>query len=101
MYAIRSYYVVNKNLIEALALLLLFVLKEKGWGLYALQLFSKKKKEESDEEKSTDHARREVLKSLATLPALGVLGLGAFNETRKFGVDTLSGATIKIGGAVV
>jgi len=94
-----SLYIVNKNLIEALALLLLFVLKEKGWGLYALQLFSKKKTEEADEEKSTDHSRREVLKNLATIPALGVLGLGAFNETRKFGVDTLSGATIKIGGA--
>ncbi len=93
-----SLYIVNKNMIEALALLLIFVLKEKGWGFYALPLFSKKKTEESDKEISTDHSRRDVLKNLATIPALGVLGLGAFNETRKFGVDTLSGATVKIGG---
>uniref|UniRef100_UPI003564591C hypothetical protein n=1 Tax=Draconibacterium sp. TaxID=1965318 RepID=UPI003564591C len=40
-----------------------------------------------------------ALKNLATIPALGFLGLGAFNETQKYGVDTLSGATIKVGGA--
>jgi uncharacterized membrane protein YphA (DoxX/SURF4 family) len=92
-----SLYIVNKNVIEALALLVLLVLKEKGWGLYALNIFSKKK--EASEESSSVKSRREALKNLATIPALGVLGLGAFNETQKFGVDTLSGATIKVGGA--
>nr|WP_321354136.1 DoxX family membrane protein [uncultured Draconibacterium sp.] len=92
-----SLYIVNKNVIEALALLVLLVLKEKGWGLYALLVFSKKK--EMEEESSSVKSRREALKNLATIPALGVLGLGAFNETQKFGVDTLSGATIKVGGA--
>ncbi|WP_321370318.1 DoxX family membrane protein [uncultured Draconibacterium sp.] len=92
-----SLYIVNKNVIEALALLVLFVLKEKGWGLYALPVFSKKK--ESGDGSSSVKSRREALKNLATIPALGVLGLGAFNETQKFGVDTLSGATIKVGGA--
>ena len=92
-----SLYIVNKNVIEALALLVLFVLKEKGWGLYTLPVLSKKK--EGGEESSSVKSRREALKNLATIPALGVLGLGVFNETQKFGVDTLSGATIKVGGA--
>ncbi|MDB4584196.1 DoxX family protein [Draconibacterium sp.] len=93
-------YIVNKNLIESLALVVLIFLKDKGYGFYALKMFSiKKKTEEISDDKQPDNSRREVLKNLATLPALGVLGLGAFRETQRFGVDTLSGATIQIGGA--
>jgi len=93
-------YIVNKNLIEALALVVFIFLKDKGYGLYATQLFSfKKRTEGKSEENEPDNSRREALKNLATLPALGVLGLGAFRETQRYGVDTLSGATIQIGGA--
>lgn len=93
-------YIVNKNLIEALALLILLLLKEKGYGLYALKVFSFKKKNEAEKEAATppNNSRREALKNLATLPALGILGIGAFADSRKYGVDTLSGATIQIGG---
>lgn len=94
-----SLYIVNKNLLEALALLVLLFLNDKGWGLYALTTFSKKKAAEVSADNSTpDNSRREALKNLATIPALGILGLGAFRESQKFGIDTLSGATIKIGG---
>ncbi len=94
-------YIVNKNLIEALALIVLLFIKEKGYGLYALKLFSAKKKDAAVDIKpeTTDNSRREALKNLATIPALGVLGLGAFRDSQKFGIDTLSGATIQIGGA--
>ncbi|HSM47273.1 MAG TPA: hypothetical protein VK872_05615 [Draconibacterium sp.] len=95
-------YIVNKNLIETLALLVIFLIKEKGYGLYAHQWFQLKKRtsETSEPEKSTNlHSRREALKNLATIPALGVIGLGAFREASEYGVDTLSGATIQIGGA--
>ena len=92
-----SLYVVNKNLIEALALVVFVFLNDKGWGIYALPVFSRKKAEPKQD--GTDNSRRLALKNLATIPALGVLGLGAFRETQKFGVDTLSGATVKIGGA--
>lgn len=93
-------YLVNKNLIEALALVVLLFIKEKGHGIYALKIFvSKKKTEDSDEEKTPVNSRREALKNLATIPALGVLGFGAFRDSQQFGVDTLSGATIQIGGA--
>ena len=91
-------YIVNKNLIEALVMLTLFFIHEKGWGLYGLKIFSVQKKEKEDEPASADTSRREVLKNLATIPALGVLGLGALSDHRNFGVDTLSGATIQIGG---
>jgi uncharacterized membrane protein YphA (DoxX/SURF4 family) len=92
-------YIVNKNLIESLALVVILYLDEKGYGLHALNMFSFKKKKRIEEDEAPDNSRREVLKNLATLPALGVLGLGALNDNRKYGVDTLSGATIKIGAA--
>jgi len=95
-------YIVNKNLIESLALAVLFFMKEKGFGIEALGLFSGKRKPADDngtEEEKSGNSRREVLKNLATLPALGIIGWGAFRDSQKFGVDTLSGATIQIGGA--
>jgi len=97
-----SLYIVNKNMIEALALLLLIFLKEKGWGLYALPIFYKRKESGPITEiGDPGNSRRDALKNLAAIPALGILGLGAFRESQKFGVDTLSGATIKIGGASI
>jgi uncharacterized membrane protein YphA (DoxX/SURF4 family) len=95
-------YIVNKNLIESLALLVIFLIKEKGYGIYAHPWFQLKKKAKASTETETQtavHSRREALKNLATIPALGVIGLGAFRETSEYGVDTLSGATIQIGGA--
>jgi uncharacterized membrane protein YphA (DoxX/SURF4 family) len=96
-----SLFIVNKNLIEALALTVLLFMKEKGYGLYALKIFNSKRKNtgEGKESSEPDNSRREALKNLATIPALGVLGFGAFKEMQTFGVDTLSGATIQIGGA--
>ncbi len=96
-----SLYIVNKNMIEALALALLLFLKEKGWGLYALSIFSRKKKENEPIVEIGDpgNSRRDAIKNMAAIPALGILGFGALRETQKFGVDTLSGATIKVGGA--
>ena len=95
-------YLVNKNVIESFALVTLLFFKEKGYGLYALKIFSiKKSTTEKSEEENTDNvnSRREVLKNLATLPALGIIGWGAFRDSQKYGIDTLSGATIQIGEA--
>ena len=93
-------YIVNKNFIEAFALAVLLVMNEKGYGLYRLKIFSKKTAEnETTETGAPDTSRREALKNLAAIPALGVLGVGAFIEKSKYGVDTLSGATIQVGGA--
>jgi uncharacterized membrane protein YphA (DoxX/SURF4 family) len=95
-------YIVNKNLIEALALVVICLIKEKGYGIYALPWVQLKKKSKSSNETDNQTAvnsRREALKNLATIPALGVIGFGAFRDSQQFGVDTLSGATIQIGGA--
>lgn len=95
-------FIVNRNMIEALSLLTLFFLKGRGYGIYALPYFYPKKKmkpERVPEEKERISSRREALKNLATLPALGVLGWGAISNYEKYGVDTLSGATIQVGGA--
>jgi len=97
-----SYYIVNPNFIESVALLLLFFMKEKGYGIYAFKdAFGRKKGREepwADNKEAILHSRREVLKNLATLPALGFIGWGAF-DNRKYGIDTLSGATIQIGAS--
>ena len=95
-------FIVNKNFIEALTLIMLLFIKEKGYGLYALKWFSHKKTTSSrDKDENIDQAnsRREVLKNLATLPALGIIGWGAFRDNKKYGVDALSGATIQVGAA--
>ena len=39
-------FIVNKNLIEALALMIIVLLKEKGYGIYALPIFKKNAKGE-------------------------------------------------------
>ncbi|WP_340112196.1 DoxX family protein [Maribellus mangrovi] len=90
-------YIVNRNLLEALALLYFIFVTEKGWGIYALVRAGKRNKEEGDSVDASQ-SRREALKNLATIPALGVLGFGAFQDQKTFGVDTLSGATIQVGG---
>ncbi len=97
-----SLFLVNKNLIEAIALLGILLMKEKGYGIYALPWFQPgavSSEEPAPANPQIAHSRREALKNLATLPALGIIGLGAFRESREFGVDTLSGATIQVGGA--
>lgn len=93
-------FIVNKNLIEAFVLVLLAFPGEKGFGLHVIYQRLKRKIYHPKEEQQTVSAdsRREVLKNLATLPALGLMGWGAFHN-HDFGVDTLSGATIKVGGA--
>jgi uncharacterized membrane protein YphA (DoxX/SURF4 family) len=107
-------YIVNRIFIEALALMVLIFTKEKGYGLYAIS-FSIFKKQPSgggdadarDMPNSSAEAvvdpgdmpnsRREMLKNMATVPALGLVGWGAFRESQKYGPDALSGATIQVG----
>jgi uncharacterized membrane protein YphA (DoxX/SURF4 family) len=93
-------YIVNRIFIEALALMVLIFTKEKGYGLYALtySMFNKEPPVEEDAAAlEIPNSRREMLKNLATVPALGLVGWGAFRESQKYGIDTLSGATIQVG----
>ena len=93
-------FIVNKNLIEALALITIAFLWDKGYGIYALwNPSSEQNKVVPEPVHQPVHSRREAIKNLATLPAVGVLGWGAFHENHKYGMDTLSGATIQVGAA--
>lgn len=95
-------FIVNRNLIEALALFTLLFIHEKGFGIYALKIFKKETKPEGTAETTETqpgNSRREALKNLTVIPALGIMGWGAFRDAHQFGVDTLSGATVQIGGA--
>ena len=96
-------YIINPQLIEAAVLVFLFCYREKGYGLdNALQLLKRKKQTASNpvtvpEDTATDvNTRRELLKNLATLPVLGLLGWSAFRSRKLYGIDTLSGATVQI-----
>ncbi len=103
-----QFYIVDRNLLEAVTLLLLLLIKEKGYGLFALSFFRKGGKQQEAETLSepagtgdpvavtADSSRREMVKNLVSLPLLGVMGWGATAVTRRFGVDTLSGATIQL-----
>lgn len=95
-------YIVNRILLEAFALMVLVFIKEKGFGIYALFTLKLKKgssRETATAEATIPNSRRDVLKNLATVPALGLIGWGAFQESKKYGIDTLSGATIQVGAA--
>lgn len=90
-----SLFLVNRNVIEALGLTLVLFSREKGYGLNGLiGRYMKKRAESADAAPS--HTRREALKHIAVLPALGVMGYAGTKECRKGMVDGLSGATRRI-----
>jgi hypothetical protein len=92
-----SLYIVNRIFIELVALLALLFSREKGYGLAAVNLNRfKSVTAESVEKGQLDTSRREALASLATIPALGMMGWGAYRGSQAYGSDTLSGATIQV-----
>jgi uncharacterized membrane protein YphA (DoxX/SURF4 family) len=106
-----SVFVVDKLLVEAIALFFFFFYKEKGYGLDNL-IRSWKKKRAATVPKATPvsvpaetpaetpetsgHTRREMLKDLVSLPVLGALGWGAYKTNKLYGMDVMSGATIQV-----
>ncbi len=81
-------FIVDKLFIEAAVLLVILFSKDIGYGLAALLPRSKP---------AADSGRREALKNLATLPALGLMGWGALRTKSLIEVDASSGATIQVG----
>jgi len=89
-------FIVDKLFIETSALLFLFFYHEKGYSIDKLiEIYRNRKKSPVNEPESSS-SRREVLKNLATLPVLGVMGWGALSNIKTYGVDVMSGATIQI-----
>jgi uncharacterized membrane protein YphA (DoxX/SURF4 family) len=87
-------YVVNKNLIEAVVLLVFVFRKEGGFGLHGLVSLWKKAAQSNGEVMLG--SRREALKNFITLPVLGLLGGCATQDRKKYDIDALSGATLKV-----
>jgi uncharacterized membrane protein YphA (DoxX/SURF4 family) len=91
-------FIVNAILIEAIVLLFLVFARTKGYGL---DYFLVPRKNKNDvEEPSTDPypagSRREALKNLATLPAIGLMTWAGLARNKKYDIDVSTGATIQI-----
>ena len=93
-------FIVDRNFIEVMALLFIIFYKEKGYCLDNLIMLSKKSKQESISPDTKDgqysNSRRDVLKNLASLPVLGVMGWLSFLHNKRYSVDVMSGATIQL-----
>ena len=91
-------FIVNKIFIQASILAVFMFIKENGYGIETGFKSLLKGFNEPHEQTNASkiNTRREAIKNLATLPILGVMGLGAFNSRKKYSVDTISGATIRI-----
>ena len=94
-------FIVDKLFIEAIALVFLVFAKEIGYGLeqaWPLNKYFKGKGSDSGKSlvEADVNSRREALKNLFTVPALGLMGWGAFNNSKKYDVDVMTGATIQV-----
>jgi len=98
-------FIVDKIFVEALVLIFFFFYNEKGFGIEKFIGLIKKKEEASSPENKNEvtysDSRRTALKNLATLPFLGLMGIWATKSNRRFGVDVMSGATIKLNQAAL
>jgi uncharacterized membrane protein YphA (DoxX/SURF4 family) len=90
-----SLYIINGLFIEATALSILIYKKEKGYGIENLLQVYKS----SSIKPVQPEGRREAIKNLATLPAIGFLGWGAMVNRDKYEIDAMSGATIQLEGS--
>jgi uncharacterized membrane protein YphA (DoxX/SURF4 family) len=89
-------FIVDKIFIEAVALLFLFICREKGFGLDAWIRDYRIGLKSTEKPIDKSRSRREALKNLATLPVLGALGWGAIHKYKEHGADVMTGATIQV-----
>ena len=89
-------YVVDKLFLEAAVLIFLLIYRERGYGLDDFITIMASRKTPVAAEPAGSQSRREALKNLATLPVLGVMGLGAVHHFKSYGADVMSGATIQV-----
>ncbi len=89
-------FIVNAQLIEAAVMLVFVFLRDTGYGLDRLLPGILGKAGAADAPPAAD-GRRDLLKNLASLPVLGLFGWAAARHKRAYGVDVVSGATIKVG----
>ncbi|MGB9746184.1 MAG: hypothetical protein ACPLXM_04585 [Bacteroidales bacterium] len=99
-----NYWIVNKTLLEAVTLIVLFVVPTgRFWGLdyYFQRLWQKKSGNEDTgallaEEEPANEKRRVFIRNLATLPVFGGLAISAFRNKEWEKPDGLTGATVQL-----
>jgi uncharacterized membrane protein YphA (DoxX/SURF4 family) len=97
-----SYLIVNKNMIEIFALIMLALTDAgKYYGLDGLRRKSHKTEVENpvpvaEPESTEPNSRRELLKGLAGIPVLALFSGALFKNMSELGPDAVSGATIKV-----
>ncbi len=88
-------YIVNKQFIEAAILFAMLFFRDTGLGLDRLRKIRKAAADQPG--RQGDASRRDTIRNLVTIPVLGAAGVGALVNRKRYGMDTVSGATIKIG----
>lgn len=97
-----SYLIVNKNMIEMIALIMLALADAgKYWGIDGLRrrkLEDEKviEKDPSEQETGETNSRRELLKGLAGIPVLALFSGAFVRNMADIGPDAVTGATIKV-----
>jgi len=90
-------FIVNRLFIEAVALAIIAITRNKGYSIDSLiNKMPSRKSTVVAEQPVQSSSRREALKNLATLPVLGFLGWGALRSYKSYGADVMSGATIQL-----
>jgi len=97
-----SYLIVNKNLVELVAMiLLLFMNPGRYFGLDMLRkkrsiISEKEEKPPVQAENETNNSRRELIKALTGLPVFALFAGAFFKNLSETGTVAVSGATIKV-----
>lgn len=97
-----SYLLVNKNLIELVAMILLSLFNPGRF--FGLDMYRHRKKmdqteniaEENITENNSKNSRRELIKALSGIPVLALFTGAFFKNLTEAGPDAISGATIKV-----
>jgi len=97
-----SYLIVNKNLVELFALIIL-VVTESG-QFFGLDMLRKKKKnilraklyQQEEPDNQNINRRRELFKGLAGIPFLTLFAGAFIRNLSETSIDTISGATVKV-----
>jgi uncharacterized membrane protein YphA (DoxX/SURF4 family) len=91
-------YIVNYQIVEIIALILFAVYPHTGYSIenWISNLIASRKNKEAGQDEIPVSSRREAIKNLASIPLLGLVGWGAYDNSRRYGVDVMSSATIQL-----
>lgn len=93
-------WIINKNLIEALTLVLIYKIPVREYSLMKFIPFKKARSVDKFKSEEEDYVsvsgRREIIKGLAALPLFGGMIIGSVGRSKNIDPDTISGATIKL-----